>query len=194
MIRYFWFFILSVLMSFSLSAQAAETYKLDPMHSYVIWYIKHLDFTTQSGKWYAEGTLTLDKDKPQDTKVDVTIPVGNIVTGLPELDQHLKGKLFFDVQQFPMATFVSNKVVVTGKDTAKVTGMLTLHGVSKPVTLNVKFNHAGINPITNKMTAGFSGNTTLKRSDFGMNTLLPAVGDDVKINIEVEAYKDDKQG
>lgn len=174
---------------FSLSLHASETYTLDSQHTYLLWHIKHLGFSTQAGKWYASGTLVLDKDKPQNDKINATIQIANIVTGLPELDKHLLGKLFFDAAQFPTATFVSNKVDATGKNTAKVYGTLTLHGVSKPVMLDVTFNQAGINPITNKMTAGFSATTQIKRSDFNITTLLPAVGDDVKINIEAEAYQ-----
>ena len=180
------------LLFFSISAQAAETFTLDPMHTYILWHIKHLGFSTQAGKWYASGTLVLDKDKPKNSKVDVVIKVADFITGIPELDKHLKGKLFFDIAQFPTATFVSDKVDVTGKDTAKVHGMLTIRGIAKPVILDVKLNQAGINPISEKMTAGFSATTEIKRSDFGITTLLPGLGDDVKLNIEAEAIKANK--
>ncbi len=179
-----------ILMLLTFTVSAAETLTIDREHSYILWHIKHFNFSTQSGKWYTEGTLVLDKEKPQNSKVNVTIPIANMVTGIAELDKHLKGKLFFDIKQFPIATFVSDKVIVTGKKTAKVIGTLTVHGVSKPVILNVKLNHVGVNPITEKMTVGFSANTKLKRSDFAINTLLPGVGDEVKIDIEVEAFKE----
>lgn len=178
-----------LLLSFALSVQAAEKYTLDPKHTYVLWHISHFGFSNPSGKWMAEGTLMLDEAQPQNSKVDVTIHVADIDTGNKELDDHLKGKLFFDVTQFPTATFVSNKVEITGKNAAKISGILTLHGVAKPVTLDAVLNKAGVNPITNKATAGFSASTDLKRSDFGINALLPGLGDEVKINIEVEAYK-----
>lgn len=168
---------------------APETFTLDPEHTYVLWNIKHLGFSTQAGKWYASGTLVLDKEHPADSKVNVTIDLTKMITGLPELDKHLKGKQFFDVAKFPKATFVSDKVNVTGKDTAKVEGTLTLHGVSKPVTLDVKLNQEGPNPITTKMTVGFSATAAIKRSDFGMTTLIPALGDDVELDIEAEAYQ-----
>jgi polyisoprenoid-binding protein YceI len=171
----------------SLPVQAAEKFTLDDQHSYVLWRIKHLGFSTQAGKWYVKGTVMLDKDKPQNSKVDVTIDMANLVTGLPELDTHLKGKLFFDVAQYPTATFVSNGVDVTSKNSAKVTGMLTLHGISKPVILMVTFNKLGKNLITDHMTAGFSATTEIKRSDFGINTLLPDLGDEVVIEIGAEA-------
>jgi polyisoprenoid-binding protein YceI len=169
------------------SLHAADTLAIDSNHSFVQWHIKHLGFSQQTGKWYVTGTILIDKDKPQDSKVDVKIDINNLVTGLPELDKHLKSKLFFDAEKYPTATFVSNKVDVTGKDTAKVTGILTLRGMSKPVTLDVVLNKVGENPINNKMTAGFTAKTEIKRSDFGMNAFLPNVGDDVSLEIEVEA-------
>ena len=115
-IRWFCFYILTLL---TFTVFAAETLTIDPQHSYILWHIKHFNFSTQSGKWYVEGTLVLDKEKPQNSKVNVTIPIANMVTGIAELDKHLKGKLFFEVKQFPIATFVSDKVVVTGKKTTK---------------------------------------------------------------------------
>lgn len=183
-------FISFVIYAFlAVSVHAAETYKLDSQHTYVLWYIKHLGFTTQVGKWYANGTLVLDRQKPKNSKVNVTIAMNDIVTGIPDLDKHLKGKLFFDVSQFPTATFVSDKVEITSKDTAKIYGKLTLHGISKLVVLNVKLNQIANNPLTDKMTVGFSATTNIKRSDFNVTTLLPALADDVDLNIEVEAYK-----
>lgn len=177
-------FLASLFCSFA--TYAADTYTLDPNHTYVLWKINHLGFSTQAGKWYASGTLVLDKDKPQNSKVNAAIQINNVVTGIPELDKHIGSKALLDADQFPTATFVSNKVDVTGNDTANVQGTLTLHGVSKPVTLNVKFNKSGVNPISNKMSAGFSATTSIKRSDFGITGLLPALGDQVDLNIEAE--------
>lgn len=168
---------------------AAETYTLDASHSYVLWRISHFDFSHPVGKWMANGTLVLDKAKPQDSKVNVTIKMADLDTGNPELDKHLKGSQFFDVEKYPTATFVSDKVTVTGKSTAKVHGMLTLHGVTKPVTLNTTLNKIAENPFTNLMTAGFSATAEVKRSDFGMTTLIPNLGDDVKLSIEIEANR-----
>jgi len=119
--------------------------------------------------------------------VDVSIDVDKIVTGLPELDKHLKDKLFFDVAKYPKATFVSDKVEVLSDTTAKVHGNLILHGVSKPITLDVTLNKVGKNPITDKPTVGFTASTELKRSDFGMSTFLPDLGDEVSIEIAAEA-------
>jgi polyisoprenoid-binding protein YceI len=168
---------------------APQTYTIDPSHSYVLWTVSHFGFSHPSGKWYTEGTLVLDQAKPENSKVNVTIQMASIDTGIPELDKHLKSPSFFDVEKYPTATFTSNRVKVTGKNMAQVTGILTLHGVSKPEVIKMKLNKSGENPINNKETVGFSGTTQIKRSDFGINTLLPGLGDNVKINIEIEATK-----
>ncbi|QRN03829.1 hypothetical protein GH742_08045 [Legionella sp. MW5194] len=168
---------------------APEKLVIDDQHSYVLWRIQHLGFSTQSGKWYVKGSLLLDKDNPQNSKVEATIDVANFVTGIPELDKHLGDKLFFDVKQYPTAQFVSDKVELTGKNTAKVTGTLTVRGVSKPVTLDVTLNKVGKNPVSERMTVGFTATTTLKRSDFGLKAFLPDLGDEVSIEIGAEAYQ-----
>ncbi|HHR1367658.1 TPA: YceI family protein [Legionella pneumophila] len=126
--------------------------------------------------------------------MEATIDVADFITGIPELDKHLKGKLFFDVEHYPVATFVSDKVEVTGENTAKVQGGLTVHGVTKPVTLLVTLNKVGKNPINDRMTVGFSASTELKRSDFGIKTLLPDLADEVSIEIGAEAYQPETQG
>lgn len=187
-------FCLSYLSIVSLPVQAAaETFIIDPQHSYIQWRVNHLGFSTQTGKWYINGTITLDKDKPQASKVAITIKIADMVTGIPDLDKHLKDKLFFNVAQYPIANFVSNKVDVIDNTNAIIHGTLAIHGVSKPISLPIKLNKVGKNPINDKLTVGFSANTKLKRSDYGISTFIPSVGDEVTINIEVEAYQDKKQ-
>jgi polyisoprenoid-binding protein YceI len=180
----------ALILSFALPAQAAE-YSFDASHTNLDWRINHFGFSNPSGKFARiEGTLSLDETKPEDSKVNVTIQIANLVTGIDKLDEHLKSADFFDIKQFPTATFVSDKVDVTGKDTAKVHGTLTLHGVAKPIVLDVKLNKLALN-MMNKKTAGFTIHTTLKRSDFGMDKYLPMLGDDVDIHIESEANLND---
>jgi polyisoprenoid-binding protein YceI len=116
----------------------------------------------------------------------VTIPLANLLTGIPKLDEHLASKDFFDAATYPTATFVSTKVTLTGKETAKVEGNLTVHGVTKPEVLHVTLNKIGEN-MFKKPTAGFSATATIKRSDFGLTTYLPALSDEVKLYIESEA-------
>jgi len=157
------YFLVSLIMSLPFNlAFAADTYTLDPSHSYVMWHINHFGFSNPTGKWMANGTLTLDEAKPQNSKANITIEVADGITGIPKLDEHLKSETFFDVAKFPTATFVSNKVDITSKKSAKVYGTLTLHGVSKPVVLTVTLNKLGENPISKKMTAGFTASTKIK--------------------------------
>lgn len=175
---------------FLISANAAtETYIFDSSHTCVLFHIKHFGFSNPSGKWMAKGQLILDEKKLQNSKVNVTINVADIVTGNSELDKHLKGVDFFDVAKFPTATYASTSIERTGKERAIIHGKLTLHGITKPVTLTVKLNKKGKNPINNKLTLGFTASTTLRRSDFGITTLLPGLGNDVKLDIEAETAK-----
>ena len=171
----------------AMPAFAADTYKLDPAHTAVTWHISHFGFSSPSGKFMnADGTVTLDQENPANSKVSVTIPVAEIDSGVAKLDEHLKGKDFFDVETYPTATFVSTAVDVTGKDTAVVHGNLTIHGVTKPVDLNVHVNKIGEN-MFKKQTAGFTATANIKRSDFGMTAYLPGLGDDIQLDIESEA-------
>ncbi|MAI62046.1 MAG: polyisoprenoid-binding protein [Micavibrio sp. TMED27] len=179
----------AALTSFALPALAADTYTLDPMHTAVTWHLNHFGFSNPSGKFMnADGVVVLDQENPAASKVNITIPVAAIDSGVPKLDEHLKSKDFFDVEAFPTASFVSTKVEVTGENTAIVHGNLTLHGVTKPVDLDVKLNKLGEN-MMNKETAGFSATAMIKRSDFGIVMYLPALSDDVRLDIEVEANK-----
>lgn len=180
--------LLGAFLAFCLQPAAfGATYSLDPLHSYVEWKINHFGFSNPSGKWFAEGKIDYDPKNPVASKVTATLKLNDGTTGIPDLDKHLKGKLFFNVEQFPTATFVSDKVEVNNNAITKVQGKLTLHGVTKEVTLDVKQNQQGKNPINDKETIGFSATTQLKRSDFGIKTLLPGVSDEVNLTIEVEA-------
>lgn len=177
-------------LSYTLSsvAKAEETYLLDTHHTNVVWHANHLGFSTPSGGFSrVEGELVLDEENPVNSRINVTISTASVHTGIEKFDAHLKSKDFFNVEQFPMATFSSNTVEKTGADTAKVHGTLTLLGVAKPAVLEVKLNKMGIHPMLGKKTAGFSAVTTIKRSDFGMNYGIPNVADDIQVTIEAEA-------
>lgn len=169
------------------SATAAETYKLDPNHTAVIWHVNHFGFSTPSGKFMSvDGEVTLDEANPAASSVKAVIQIAGINSGVAKLDEHLKTPDFFDAAKFPTATFISKRVDLTGKDQAKVAGDLTLHGVTKPVVLDVKLNKIGENMMKLK-TAGFTASTVIKRSEFGMSAYVPNVGDEVRIDIETEA-------
>ncbi len=169
-------------------AFAADVYKLDQGHTSVTFQWTHFGFSHPSGKFMnAVGTVTLDQATPANSKVDVSFAIDGINTGVPALDTHLKSADFFDAAKFPTATFKSTKVDVTSATTAKVTGDLTVHGVTKPVTLDVTLNKKDIHPMMKKVDAGFSAHGTIKRSDFGIGAYVPNVSDEIDLSIEAEA-------
>jgi len=170
-------------------ANAATTsYTLDPNHTNILFHANHFGFSNPSGHFgIKDGTLVLDDKDPTKSTINVTIDVTSLLTGVPKLDEHLKSKDFLEAEKFPTATFKSTKVEVTGGDTAKVTGDFTLHGVTKPVTLDVKLNKQGEHPMTHKQAVGFTASTELKRSEFGVNAYVPNVSDEIKLDIETEA-------
>lgn len=166
---------------------APQAYKLDPNHTAVTWQVSHFGFSNPSGKFMnIDGTISFDEKNFAISGVKAVIPVDKGLSGVPKLDEHLQAKEFFDTVTYPTATFVSTKVEMTGAKTAKVTGDLTLRGVTKPVVLNVTLNQVGPN-MMKLPTIGFSATGTVKRSDFGMTAYLPNLGDEVKIEIESEA-------
>lgn len=180
----------TALLSFApLSAYAApETYAFDTNHTSVIWKAEHMGFSYPHGIFSnIEGTLVLDEADLSKSTIDATIPVSKIATGIPKFDEHLKSKDFFNTEKFPTAKFVSTKVEKTGDKTAKVTGDLTLLGVTKPVTLDVTLNKQGEHPMMKKKAVGFSATTTIKRSDFGLSYGIPNVADEIPLLIEAEA-------
>src|SRR3984957_426158 len=166
------------------AAVQAGAYEVEPLHTRVLFSVSHLGFTT----WYGEftnvsGSLTLDPKNPASSALEIHIPVTTVSTTNAKLDGELKSDAWLDAGQFPKIVFKSTKVTETGKDTAKVTAALPFHGVTKPVTLAVKFNAAGTNPLDKKYTAGFEVSGQIKRSDFGVKTYVPLIGDDVDLII-----------
>jgi len=167
----------------ALSSVKPGSYKVESYHTQVGFSILHFGFTNYSGLFSgATGTLQLDPAKLGTSKLDISIPVESITTTVAKLNDELKGDKWFDTAKFPQATFVSTRVVPTA-DGANVTGNLTLHGITKPVVLHVRFIGAGVNPLDKAYTVGFEATGTIKRSDFGVTTYLPAVGDEVQLNI-----------
>ena len=159
------------------------SYKVESYHTQVGFSISHFGFTNYSGLFSgATGSLQLDPTKLGTSKLDISIPVDSVTTTVSKLTDELKGDQWFDTAKFPKATFVSTQVVPSA-DGATVTGNLTLHGITKPVVLHVRFIGAGVNPIDKAYTVGFEATGTIKRSDFGVKTYLPAVGDEVQLNI-----------
>lgn len=159
-------------------------YKVEPYHTQVRFSVSHFGFTDFSGFFSgASGSLDFDPARLAATKLNVSVPVGSVLTTVPQLNEELKGSQWFDAARDPAATFVSGKVSQTGPQSADVSGQLTLHGVTRPLTLHVRFVGAGINPLDKTNTIGFAATGVIKRSEFGIKTYVPLVGDDVQLSI-----------
>jgi polyisoprenoid-binding protein YceI len=170
-------------------------WEIDQAHSLVEFAVKHMMVTTVKGRFTKfTGTLELDEAKPENSRVDVTIDVASIFTGDENRDNHLRSPDFFDVAQYPVATFKSTKVEKIGEDRYRVTGDLTLHGVTREVALEVDFEGQGTNPY-GKRVAGFSVKGAINRKDFGLNWNVALetggvlVSDKVTLSIEAQAVQ-----
>lgn len=161
----------------------AGTYKVDPAHTQVAWTVNHLGFNAYHGLFGdPTGTLTLDPARPAAAALSIDIPINRLASTSDKLNEHLLSADFFDMAKYPTARFVSTKVQVKGT-TARITGNLTLHGVTKPVVLDARFIGAGDNPMTKVPTIGFEATTAIKRSDFGISYGVPVVSDRVELRI-----------
>ncbi len=166
------------------------TFQVEPTHTRILFAVSHMGFTTWYGDFTgASGSLSLDPKNLGATRFDIKIPVASVSTTNATLDGELKGPKWFDAAKYPVIEFKSGTVIRTGARTARVTGELTFHGVTRPETLNVTFNAAGNNELTNQYTAGFNATGTLKRSDFNQSTYIPLIGDEVALTISAAFVK-----
>lgn len=162
----------------------AGTYAVEPEHTQIVWGVSHFGLTTFYGTFSGvSGRLTVDPKNPGASTLSVSVPVASVLSTSAKLDGMLKGPAWFDGKKYPVLNFVSTKVTQTGAGTARVDGTLTMHGVSKPETLAVKFNGAAINPIDHSYSIGFEASGTVRRSEFGVTAYVPVVGDDVTLMI-----------
>jgi polyisoprenoid-binding protein YceI len=173
----------------------ATTYTLEPDYTQGVFRWNHLGFSSPAGQFaQGQGTLEFDPADPTRSSVVVTIPLSTLSTGVPALDEDFRSTDFFDTARFPTATFKSTKVEKgAGMDRLQVSGELTLHGVTRPVTLDVTVVKIGTNPRSGLPTVGFDAMTTLKRSDFGLGKYVPQVGDAIQMHlisqaVEAKAY------
>ncbi|MBI2945879.1 MAG: polyisoprenoid-binding protein [Candidatus Wallbacteria bacterium] len=183
---------LAVLFALPFAAQAA-TWEIDASHSSIEFSVRHLMISNVTGKFKDfAGTIDFDGKDASKATVEVTIQSASIDTGIEKRDEHLKNADFFDVAKHPTLTFKSTKVEPTGEKTAKITGDLTMHGVTKSVTLEAELLGTLNDPKLGSR-AGFTGSTTVNRKDFGLtyNKVLEAggvaVGEEVKVTLQIEA-------
>lgn len=171
------------------AAFAAEVaYKLDPAHTETTFVIDRFGFNSVIGIFAkSEGTIWLDEAAPEKSRVEATVTVDSLFSGDPNRDQHLKGERWLNAAKSPTMTFKSTKVEKTGDATAKVTGDLTIMGVTQPAVLDVKLNKIGTAPNNQKKQAGFTITGQISRKAFGSANAAGVIGDAVNIRIEALA-------
>lgn len=176
------------------AAQAADIstvpsgrYLSDAGHRFITFSYSHLGMSRPEARVTDfEATLDLDASRPENSKVVVVVKAAGINSGIPAMDQQFHGDTLFDVSRHPDIRFVSTSMSRLSAEAGTMTGDLTIKGVTKPVTLDVKLNGAGAHPMTKKPALGFSASGTVKRSDWGLLRSIPAVGDEVALSIEIE--------
>jgi len=178
-------FVLAASLALAAAPLSAATYTIEPDYAQVVFRWSHLGFSNPAAQLsQGQGTLEFDPANPTRASVQVTIPLSSLNTGVPALDEHLRSEDFFEVAKFPTATFRSTKVEQgAGKDRLRVTGDLSMHGITRPVTLDVMVLKVGSNPRTSLPTVGFEATTTLKRSDFNLGAFVPQVSDEIRMQI-----------
>lgn len=166
-------------------------YTLEPTHAVIVFGVSHFGFSTYYGQFPgATGTLTLDVAHPAASKLDVSVPVAGVQVPSAKLAEELTSADWLNAAAFPAMTFHSTKIVQTSPTTADVTGDVTIHGVTKPVTLKATFKHAGVFALNKHYIAGFDAVGVIKRSDFGVDKYAKyGLGDDVELTISAPFEK-----
>lgn len=164
------------------AAVQGGTYAVEPTHTRVVFAVDHFGTSTWYGDFnHASGSLKLDPKNVAASSVEVSVPVATVSTTNPVLDGELKSAEWLDAAKCPDMTFKSTKVTPSGPQTATVAGELTIHCVTRPVVLQVKFHGAGTNPLSHAYTVGFDATGKIKRSEFGVTKYVPIVSDEVQL-------------
>ena len=171
-----------------IGAVQAQTYKIDPSHSYIGFEIEHLGFSTTMGQFHDyDVTINADWDQIESSNVSVAIRTNSVDTAWDARDEHLRRPDFFHVEMHPEMTFTSGEITKTGENTAKIEGALTMLGITKTVILDVQLVKRGAYPFGDKAEAlGIKAQAVIKRSEWGLNYGIPAVSDEVTLRIDGE--------
>lgn len=177
----------SLLVTAAAAQAAPATYTLDPDHTQVMLTWNHFGYSNPSANiGLGSGTLVYDPAHPEQARVEVSLPLSKLDTHVSALDAHLREADFFDAAKFPQATFRSTRVQALGGQKFKISGDLTIHGVTRPVVLDATLNRIGVHPMTKVQSIGFDATTQLQRSDFGVGAYAPQVSDTVRVHITTE--------
>ena len=176
-----------VLGSTLVQAKAVD-YKIDPTHTATVFSWNHFGFSTPSANFTdIQGVIKVDNAKPANSSVEVTIPISSVNTNVPALDKEFQEEAWFNAAKYPNITFKSTKVETKDKKHFKITGDLTVKGVTKPVVLDAVLNKQGEHPMAKVPAIGFNATTSFNRSAFGIGNYVPNVGDKITVNITTEA-------
>lgn len=167
-----------------------ESYNIDPKHTFPAYEIGHFGYSFQRGRFdRTEGKIQIDTVAKAGS-VEVAIDTASVSSGVPKLDENLRGEDFFDVQKFPRMTFKSTDFAFDGERLRQARGTLTINGIAKPVTFEVTYFKCGLNPMLMRKVCGADMTASIKRSDFGIKYALPMLADEVLLRVNVEAIKD----
>ena len=169
----------------------AETvaYTVDTVHSRVTFYVNHLGFSNSVGEFHlADATLNVDVNDWSRSSIEARLPVESLNLGDLKWQTHILSADFLEAAKYPEIRFASTRVESTGSGRGKLYGNLTIHGVTKPVVLDLRLNKAGEHPMRKTPAVGFTATTVVKRSEFGVAAYVPAGADELDVRIEIEAY------
>ena len=179
---------LAVAIASSVTLAAPVDYKIDPTHTATVFSWNHFGFSTPSANFTnIQGVIKVDNEKPANSSVEVTIPLSSVNTNVAALDKEFQEEAWFNAAKYPNITFKSTKVETKDKKHFKITGNLTVKGVTKPVVLNAILNKQGEHPMAKVPAIGFNATTSFDRSAFGIGNYVPNVGDKITVNITTEA-------
>lgn len=166
---------------------APVTYTLDPDHTQVLFSWSHFGYSSPGAfLGLGSGTLVFDEQHPERSSVQVSLPLSTLDTHVAALDSHLQQADFLDAAKYPQVTFRSTRVQPLGGNKFKVTGELTVHGVTRPVALDATLNRVGVHPMSKRQAIGFDATTQIRRSEFGVGGHVPDVGDELAVRITTE--------
>ncbi|ENW03759.1 YceI family protein [Acinetobacter beijerinckii] len=172
----------------SVTLAAPVDYKIDPTHTATVFSWNHFGFSTPSANFTdIQGVIKVDNAKPSNSSVDVIIPISSVNTNVAALDKEFQEEAWFNAAKYPNITFKSTKVETKDKKHFKITGDLTVKGVTKPVVLDAVLNKQGEHPMAKVPAIGFNATTSFDRSAFGIGNYVPNVGDKITVNITTEA-------
>jgi len=184
------FVALSCFLASACAAAVPVAYTLDPAHTHIQFSWNHLQYSNpEAGFDDVTGTLMWDADDIANSSVDVTVVADSVHSHVAVLDQKLKSAEFLDAQRYPRLRFVSTRVERRDDGNLKIHGNLTVHGTTRPITLDAHLNRVGIYPMLEVPAAGFSASAVIKRSEFGVGEGIPYVGDELTVRITAEALE-----